>query len=94
MSMTFDATLKDLARDHPRDFLAAFDRPPTVPVSLLTSICPPSLPLRTLSSAWATRFRRSSTSTFNRAPRPASTPMCWSTTSCCTDTTSCLSIRS
>jgi hypothetical protein len=33
--MPFDATLKDLAREHPRDFLAAFDQPPTLPVSLL-----------------------------------------------------------
>ncbi len=35
MSLPFDATLKDLAREHPRDFLAAFDRPPTLPISLL-----------------------------------------------------------
>jgi hypothetical protein len=35
MSFPFDATLKDLARAAPRDFLAAFDRPPTLPVSLL-----------------------------------------------------------
>jgi len=35
MAMTFDATLKDLGRDSPQGFLAAFDRPPTVPVKLL-----------------------------------------------------------
>jgi hypothetical protein len=35
MAMTFDATLKDMGRDSPRGFLAAFDRPPTVPVQLL-----------------------------------------------------------
>jgi hypothetical protein len=35
MAMTFDATLKDMGRDSPRSFLAAFDRPPTVPVQLL-----------------------------------------------------------
>jgi hypothetical protein len=35
MSMTFDATLKDMGRDSPRGFLAAFDRPPTGPVKLL-----------------------------------------------------------
>ena len=33
--MTFDATLKAMGRDSPRGFLAAFDRPPAVPVKLL-----------------------------------------------------------
>ncbi len=35
MAMTFDATLKDMARLSPAGFLAAFDRPPTLPVKLL-----------------------------------------------------------
>jgi hypothetical protein len=35
MALTFDATLKDLGRDSPQGFLAAFDRPPTGPVKLL-----------------------------------------------------------
>jgi hypothetical protein len=35
MALTFDATLKDMGRDSPRGFLAAFDRPPTLPVKLL-----------------------------------------------------------
>jgi hypothetical protein len=35
MAMTFDATLKDMARESPQGFLAAFDRPPTLPFSLL-----------------------------------------------------------
>jgi hypothetical protein len=35
MAMTFDATLKDMGRDSPAGFLAAFDRPPTAPVKLL-----------------------------------------------------------
>src|SRR5262249_183377 len=35
MAMTFDATLKDMGRDSPEGFLAAFDRPPTAPVKLL-----------------------------------------------------------
>lgn len=35
MAMTFDATLKDMGRDSPLGFLAAFDRPPTLPVRLL-----------------------------------------------------------
>jgi hypothetical protein len=35
MSKPFDATTKDLGRDDPRSILAAFDAPPTVPVSLL-----------------------------------------------------------
>lgn len=35
MAMTFDATLKDLGRESPHGFLAAFDRPPTLPVKLL-----------------------------------------------------------
>jgi hypothetical protein len=35
MAMTFDATLKDMGRDSPRGFLAAFDRPPAGPVKLL-----------------------------------------------------------
>src|SRR5947209_10490078 len=35
MAMTFDATLKDMGRDSPHGFLAAFDRPPTVPVKPL-----------------------------------------------------------
>jgi hypothetical protein len=35
MTLTFDATLKDMGRDSPRGFLAAFDRPPTGPVKLL-----------------------------------------------------------
>ena len=35
MSTTFDATLKDMARDSPEGFLAAFDRPPTGPVKRL-----------------------------------------------------------
>jgi hypothetical protein len=30
MAMTFDATLKDMARESPHGVLAAFDRPPTV----------------------------------------------------------------
>jgi hypothetical protein len=33
--MTFDATLKDMGRQAPEGFLAAFDRPPTGPVKLL-----------------------------------------------------------
>ena len=35
MAMTFDATLKDMGRQSPQGFLAAFDRPPTVPVKTL-----------------------------------------------------------
>ncbi len=35
MAMTFDATLKDMGRDSPHGFLAAFDRPPTAPLKLL-----------------------------------------------------------
>src|SRR5262249_55011142 len=35
MSMPFDATLKDLARDSPADHLMAFDRPPAGTVTLL-----------------------------------------------------------
>src|SRR5260370_13742691 len=35
MAMTFDATLKDMGRESPQDFLATFDRPPTLPVKLL-----------------------------------------------------------
>jgi hypothetical protein len=35
MAMTFDATLKDMGRDSPQGFLAAFDRPPAAPVRLL-----------------------------------------------------------
>jgi hypothetical protein len=35
MSMTFDATLKDMGRDSPEGFLTAFDRPPAGPVKLL-----------------------------------------------------------
>ncbi len=35
MAMTFDATLKDMARESPEGFLAAFDRPPAAPVRVL-----------------------------------------------------------
>jgi hypothetical protein len=35
MAMPFDATLKDLAREQPEAFLAAFDRPPAGPVTAL-----------------------------------------------------------
>ena len=35
MSMTFDATLKDMGWDSPEGFLAAFDRPPAGPVKRL-----------------------------------------------------------
>jgi hypothetical protein len=35
MGMTFDATLKDMGRESPRGFLAAFDREPTLPTRLL-----------------------------------------------------------
>ena len=35
MPFTFDATLKDMGRDSPHGFLAAFDQPPTLPVKLL-----------------------------------------------------------
>jgi hypothetical protein len=35
MAMTFDATLKDMGRDSPEGFLAAFDRLPAAPVRLL-----------------------------------------------------------
>jgi hypothetical protein len=35
MATTFDATLKDMGRDRPQGFLAAFDRPATMPVKLL-----------------------------------------------------------
>jgi hypothetical protein len=35
MPMTFDATLKDMARECPEGFLAAFDRVPSGPVSVL-----------------------------------------------------------
>src|SRR5207302_1047571 len=35
MAMTFDATLKDMGRDSPQGFLAAFDQPPIAPVKLL-----------------------------------------------------------
>jgi hypothetical protein len=36
MAMTFDAALKDMGRDSPQGFLAAFDRPPTGPVKPLS----------------------------------------------------------
>ncbi|HVS39743.1 MAG TPA: hypothetical protein VMS17_29570 [Gemmataceae bacterium] len=45
MSMTFDATLKDMGRDSPEGFLAAFDRPPTGPVKL------PNVDLSTVTTA-------------------------------------------
>jgi hypothetical protein len=32
MAMTFDATLKDMARESPEGFLTTFDRPPSLPV--------------------------------------------------------------
>jgi hypothetical protein len=35
MSMPFDATLKDLGRDAPADFLTTFDQPPAGPLALL-----------------------------------------------------------
>src|SRR5438132_10677832 len=35
MAMTFDATVKDMGRESPSGFLAAFDQPPTLPVKLL-----------------------------------------------------------
>jgi hypothetical protein len=35
MAMTFDATLKDMGRESPSGFLAAFDQPPALPVKLL-----------------------------------------------------------
>src|SRR5271156_927229 len=35
MALTFDATLKDMGRESPKGFLAAFDRLPTLPVKLL-----------------------------------------------------------
>ncbi len=35
MAMTFDATLKDMGRESPEAFLAAFDQRPAVPVQLL-----------------------------------------------------------
>ena len=35
MAMAFDATLKDMGRESPQGFLAAFDRPPAAPVKLL-----------------------------------------------------------
>jgi hypothetical protein len=35
MSLPFDATLKDLGREHPQAVLTAFDRLPTVPLRLL-----------------------------------------------------------
>lgn len=35
MAMTFDATLKEMGRDSPHAFLTMFDRPPTLPVTLL-----------------------------------------------------------
>jgi hypothetical protein len=35
MALTFDATLKDMGRESPRGFLAAFDRPPAGPVKPL-----------------------------------------------------------
>lgn len=46
MAMTFDATLKDLGRESPRGFLAAFDRPPTLPVNrcIPSSFCCGRLP--------------------------------------------------
>jgi hypothetical protein len=35
MPLPFDATLKDLGRDGPADFLTTFDRPPAGPIALL-----------------------------------------------------------
>lgn len=35
MPLTFDATLKSLGRESPAGFLAAFDRPTTLPLTLL-----------------------------------------------------------
>jgi hypothetical protein len=35
MSKPFDATLKDLGRDHPGSFVRTFDRPPTLPLRVL-----------------------------------------------------------
>jgi hypothetical protein len=45
MPMTFDATLKDKGRDSPLGVLTTFDRPPTLPVKLL------SVDLSTVTSA-------------------------------------------
>lgn len=36
MALTFDATLKDMGRESPDGFLAAFDRAPLLPVKLLS----------------------------------------------------------
>ncbi len=74
MRMTFDATLKDMGRDSPHDFLAEFDQPSAVPVKLL------NVDLSTVTTAtdlvWgsAIRCRRSSTSNFSQMRRPGSTP--------------------
>jgi hypothetical protein len=35
MAMTFDATLKDMGRESPQGFLAAFDQQPTLPLQVL-----------------------------------------------------------
>jgi hypothetical protein len=35
MAMTFDSTLKDMGRESPAGFLAAFDQPPRLPIRLL-----------------------------------------------------------
>ncbi len=45
MPFPFDATLKDLAQDDPRGFLAAFDAVPALPVAVL------NVDLSTVSSA-------------------------------------------
>lgn len=34
MPMTFDATLKDMGRESPQGFLAAFDRPTELPLNI------------------------------------------------------------
>ncbi len=38
MAMTFDVTLKDMGRESPLGFLAAFDQPPALPVRLLNNV--------------------------------------------------------
>lgn len=62
MAMTFDATLKEMARECPEGFLAAFDRRPATNVSVL------DVDLSTV-TATADTMCRSTRSLFCCAPR-------------------------
>ena len=74
MALTFDATLKDMGRESPLGFLAAFDHPASGPVKLLNVDLSTVTAGADLILGLGEPWRKSFTWNSSPVPRPGSMP--------------------